>query len=62
MFIFIHCTMNDVNHSGLWQVSGAHGYIPNKFESVADMSKYINSGFTSFDVADIYGPAGEENY
>lgn len=43
--------------NGLWQVSGIHGYTPDKFLSVAEMAKYVDNGFTTFDVADIYGPA-----
>jgi len=42
--------------NGLWQVSGSHGYIdPNK--AIKDMLDYHNSGFTTWDLADIYGPA-----
>jgi aryl-alcohol dehydrogenase-like predicted oxidoreductase len=42
--------------NGMWQVSGAHGYIdpPN---AIDEMVKYHNSGFTTWDLADIYGPA-----
>ena len=43
--------------NGMWQVSGAHGYQPSVENSVSDMTKLANSGFTSFDLADIYGPA-----
>lgn len=39
-------------------MSGAHGYNPSKYESVADMSRYVSNGYTTFDLADIYGPAG----
>jgi len=42
--------------NGMWQVSGAHGYIdPEK--AINEMIQYHNSGFTSWDLADIYGPA-----
>jgi len=42
--------------NGLWQVSGSHGYIdPTK--AINDMLDYHNSGFTTWDLADIYGPA-----
>ncbi len=42
--------------NGMWQVSGTHGYIdPEK--AVLSMVKYHNSGFTTWDLADIYGPA-----
>lgn len=43
---------------GMWQVSGSHGYTPSRYEAVAEMSKYVNDGYTTFDLADIYGPAG----
>lgn len=42
--------------NGMWQVSGAHGDIdPNK--AVRVMQKYYDLGYTTFDMADIYGPA-----
>ena len=42
--------------NGLWQVSGSHGYIdPPK--AINEMLDYHNSGFTTWDLADIYGPA-----
>ena len=42
--------------NGMWQVSGAHGYIdPQK--AIDEMIQYHNSGFTTWDLADIYGPA-----
>ncbi|KAI1892938.1 hypothetical protein AGOR_G00138660 [Albula goreensis] len=44
--------------NGMWQVSGAHGPIdPHK--AVKAMEAYVNAGLTSFDMADIYGPAEE---
>ncbi len=42
--------------NGMWQVSGAHGDIdPEK--AINEMIQYHNSGFTTWDLADIYGPA-----
>ena len=43
--------------NGMWQVSGAHGYTPERDSVVSEMSRAVNSGFTTFDLADIYGPA-----
>jgi aryl-alcohol dehydrogenase-like predicted oxidoreductase len=43
--------------NGMWQVSGAHGYNPKPADVVGEMSRYAELGFTSFDLADIYGPA-----
>eukprot|EP00854_Cymbomonas_tetramitiformis_P023893 gene23893-28990_t len=43
---------------GMWQVSGAHGYI-DRAKAVAEMNEYAEAGFTAFDMADIYGPAEE---
>ena len=43
--------------NGMWQVSGAHGFDPNRDDSVAAMTKCASDGFTTFDLADIYGPA-----
>lgn len=42
--------------NGMWQVAGGHGYI-NHDLAIADMMKYHDAGFTSWDLADIYGPA-----
>jgi aryl-alcohol dehydrogenase-like predicted oxidoreductase len=42
--------------NGMWQVSGAHGYIDPK-KAIDEMIEYHNSGFTTWDLADIYGPA-----
>ncbi len=42
--------------NGLWQVSGAHGAI-NPARAVAEMFKYHEAGFTTWDLADHYGPA-----
>jgi aryl-alcohol dehydrogenase-like predicted oxidoreductase len=40
----------------MWQVAGGHGRIEQK-KAVEEMSKYHEAGFTSWDLADIYGPA-----
>lgn len=42
--------------NGLWQVSGAHGRIDPK-AAIQSMFKYIDAGFTTWDLADHYGPA-----
>lgn len=42
--------------NGMWQVSGAHGAIEPK-SAIASMFKYIDAGFTTWDLADHYGPA-----
>ncbi len=42
--------------NGMWQVAGGHGQI-NSESAVTDMEKYQDSGFTTWDLADIYGPA-----
>jgi aryl-alcohol dehydrogenase-like predicted oxidoreductase len=42
--------------NGMWQVAGAHGQIDSE-SAVSDMEKYHESGFTTWDLADIYGPA-----
>ena len=40
----------------MWQVSGAHGPIdPDR--AVDSMFAYVDSGFTTWDLADHYGPA-----
>jgi len=42
--------------NGMWQVSGAHGSIdPEK--AISSMFTYYDSGFITWDLADIYGPA-----
>lgn len=42
--------------NGMWQVSGTHGYIdPN--QAIDEMIQYHNAGLTTWDLADIYGPA-----
>lgn len=42
--------------NGMWQVSGAHGYI-NPHSAVEEMLDYHDCGLVSWDMADIYGPA-----
>jgi len=42
--------------NGMWQVAGGHGYIDHEL-AIEDMLKYHEDGFTSWDLADIYGPA-----
>ena len=42
--------------NGMWQVSGAHGRIePNA--ALRSMFDYVDAGFTTWDLADHYGPA-----
>ena len=42
--------------NGMWQVAGGHGYIDHE-SAIEDMMKYHDAGFTTWDLADIYGPA-----
>jgi len=42
--------------NGLWQVSGAHGRIDPQ-AAVREMFHYVDAGFTTWDLADHYGPA-----
>jgi aryl-alcohol dehydrogenase-like predicted oxidoreductase len=42
--------------NGLWQVSGAHGTIDRR-AAIEDMVAYHDAGFTTWDLADHYGPA-----
>lgn len=42
--------------NGMWQVSGGHGQIEPK-AAISDMLEYHKNGFTTWDLADIYGPA-----
>ncbi|CAK6976361.1 uncharacterized oxidoreductase YccK-like [Scomber scombrus] len=44
--------------TGMWQVSGAHGPV-DKAGAVEAMQTYVDAGLTTFDMADIYGPAEE---
>eukprot|EP00285_Hemiselmis_virescens_P006571 CAMPEP_0173378212 /NCGR_PEP_ID=MMETSP1356-20130122/1407_1 /TAXON_ID=77927 ORGANISM="Hemiselmis virescens, Strain PCC157" /NCGR_SAMPLE_ID=MMETSP1356 /ASSEMBLY_ACC=CAM_ASM_000847 /LENGTH=432 /DNA_ID=CAMNT_0014331199 /DNA_START=11 /DNA_END=1309 /DNA_ORIENTATION=+ len=41
--------------TGMWQLSGAHGYKPDKAKAIDAMKVAVDAGFTTFDVADIYG-------
>ena len=42
--------------NGMWQVSGAHGQIDTE-AAIRNMFHYIDAGFTTWDLADHYGPA-----
>ena len=42
--------------SGMWQVSGGHGRI-DPARAIAEMFAYHDAGFTTWDLADHYGPA-----
>ena len=42
--------------NGMWQVAGGHGQIDSKL-AIQEMQKYQELGFTTWDLADIYGPA-----
>ena len=42
--------------NGMWQVSGGHGQI-NSESAILGMLEYHKDGFTTWDLADIYGPA-----
>lgn len=42
--------------NGMWQVSGAHGRI-DPAAAVRTMFDYVDAGFTTWDLADHYGPA-----
>ncbi len=42
--------------NGMWQVSGAHGPI-NRRKAIQTMLAYHDAGFTTWDLADHYGPA-----
>lgn len=44
--------------NGMWQVAGGHGQI-NPESAISQMLSYHDSGFTTWDMADIYGPAEE---
>jgi aryl-alcohol dehydrogenase-like predicted oxidoreductase len=44
--------------NGMWQVSGAHGHI-DPGHAVEEMFAYHDAGFTTWDLADHYGPAEE---
>lgn len=42
--------------NGMWQVSGAHGRIDPQ-GAIQSMFKYMDAGYTTWDLADHYGPA-----
>lgn len=42
--------------NGMWQVSGAHGRI-SADAAIQTMFKYVDTGYTTWDMADHYGPA-----
>lgn len=42
--------------NGMWQVSGAHGPVAPK-KAIESMFAYTDAGFTTWDLADHYGPA-----
>jgi aryl-alcohol dehydrogenase-like predicted oxidoreductase len=42
--------------NGMWQVSGGHGRI-NAKNAIETMFQYMDAGFTTWDLADHYGPA-----
>src|SRR5271169_4259454 len=42
--------------NGMWQVSGGHGRI-DRARAVEEMFAYHDAGFTTWDLADHYGPA-----
>ncbi len=42
--------------NGLWQVAGGHGSIDPP-SAIAEMFQYVDAGFTTWDLADDYGPA-----
>lgn len=44
--------------NGMWQVAGGHGQI-NIDSAISEMLEYHRSGFSTWDMADIYGPAEE---
>jgi len=44
--------------NGMWQVAGDHGKIDPE-SAISEMISYHDSGFTTWDMADIYGPAEE---
>lgn len=44
--------------NGMWQTAGGHGAIDPDL-AVSEMRSYHDSGFTTWDMADIYGPAEE---
>ena len=43
--------------NGMWQLSGAHGFEPQFNKALAEMKHCADEGFTTFDLADHYGPS-----
>eukprot|EP00903_Cladosiphon_okamuranus_P018184 g16729.t1 len=43
--------------NGMWQLSGSHGFRPEEQPALQAMAKLVNKGYTTFDLADHYGPA-----
>uniref|UniRef100_A0A3Q3XMQ8 NADP-dependent oxidoreductase domain-containing protein n=1 Tax=Mola mola TaxID=94237 RepID=A0A3Q3XMQ8_MOLML len=41
--------------SRMWRVSGAHGHV-DKTKAIKAVQAYVDSGLTTFDTADMYGP------
>jgi len=44
--------------NGMWQVAGGHGQIDQE-SAISEMLQFHHDGFTTWDMADIYGPAEE---
>ena len=44
--------------NGMWQVAGGHGQISPEV-AISEMLQYHEAGLTTWDMADIYGPAEE---
>ena len=42
--------------NGMWQVAGGQGIFDHEL-AIEDMMRYHETGFTTWDLADIYGPA-----
>ena len=42
--------------NGMWQTSGAHGHIERE-RALGSMAAHVDAGFTTWDLADHYGPA-----
>ena len=45
--------------NGMWQLSGGHGFEPQFDSALKEMNHCADTGFTTFDLADHYGPAEE---
>lgn len=43
--------------NGMWQLSGAHGFRPELDPALQAMGRLVDKGYTTFDLADHYGPA-----